>query len=396
MRLTFKFRILHLQAFLLGIATVFDAAYVKEIFSQYYIVQNAIFILTVFIFALYIKKDRVRMNLSFVMLLIYCAYLGFGTLINNASIYNYANRMFIIVAFSLVLYLVKSEEELISILKIWRTILLLMLLIDVLTMILYPEGLYTSVHDYETYTNCWFLGYKTNRLLYTLPLLLFDSYVVLRKNQKIRVFQYFIYALIVGDILYSNATMGSMVVGIYIIGYLSLYSMKPDHLSKNIIYKGMLNYKIYGIAYAVVFVTVVIFQSNRFIQNIAATYFSKGIDFNNRFPIWTLSLDAFAKKPLLGYGMLSASDYLRITGFAVNPHNMLLTILLTGGIIGLVLMVAYYLVSMRGAKPNRQNAMLIFGVYLVLLLGITSSTLVYSPYVYAAISLMSLRDFKKG
>lgn len=172
--------------------------------------------------------------------------------------------------------------------------------------------------------------------------------------------------------------------------------MKPDHLSKNIIYKGMLNYKIYGIAYAVVFVTVVIFQSNRFIQNIAATYFSKGIDFNNRFPIWTLSLDAFAKKPLLGYGMLSASDYLRITGFAVNPHNMLLTILLTGGIIGLVLMVAYYLVSMRGAKPNRQNAMLIFGVYLVLLLGITSSTLVYSPYVYAAISLMSLRDFKKG
>ena len=396
MKSSLRIRISYLQAFLLSFATVLDAAYVKEVFPPYYVVQNVIFIAAAFLFVLQIRSRKMMLSYSFLLMIAYCAHLGFATVLNHASTYNFVNRMYIIVAFMLLIYLIKNDQELVSILKIWRGVLLAMLLIDVLTMALFPNGLYRSIHEYESYTNCWFLGYKTNRLLYSLPLLFFDSYLVLKQNHKIHVLQFLLYALVVVDTFYSSATMGAVVIVIYLIGYLSLYSMKPERLSKNILYKSMMNYRLYGIAYAAVFVTVVVFQSNRFLQSIAANYFSKGMDFNNRFPIWRRSLEAIAKKPLIGYGMLNSSDYLRITKIAVNPHNMLLTILLTGGIIGLVLMVLYYLVSMRRAEQNRQNAMLIFGIYLVLLLGITSSTLVYSPYIFAAISIITLRQPKKG
>lgn len=57
----------------------------------------------------------------------------------------------------------------------------------------------------------------------------------------------------------------------------------------------------------------------------------KNLTFTGRVPIWGMSVDMFLAKPWFGYGHLSAVDYDRIFG-ATTPHNIVLWVLLTGGI----------------------------------------------------------------
>ena len=49
-------------------------------------------------------------------------------------------------------------------------ILTILILIDIVTIIMYPEGMYST----ELYTTNWFLGYKTGRVrLATMPVIMF-------------------------------------------------------------------------------------------------------------------------------------------------------------------------------------------------------------------------------
>jgi O-antigen ligase len=394
MDFSYKISVRKLQVVVLCIATALEAPYIREIFPRYYLLQLGVYVISAFLFLFEFFKTKLKLNKPFIILFLYVIYLGLLTVFNSGSLYLYINKMYLLLAFALVLVTIKTEEELLSVIKIWRILLLVLVIIDVFTMILFPHGLYRSVHEYETYTNCWFLGYKTNRLLYSLPLLFFDSYILIKCEEKIRFFRFLLYALLLFDVLYSKATMGSVIIVLFIAGLVSIYLVKPERLTKNIIYKCMMNYKLYAIVYAIIFITVVVLQNNTFIQNITTTYFGKSYDFNNRYPIWSRCVEVFLKNPVFGYGILESEDYLRITWFAVNPHNLLLSFLLTGGVLGLILVLLFIFASLKNAVVNKQNAIMIFGIYLVFLLGITSSTLVFSPYIFAIVILISLKELK--
>ena len=80
--------------------------------------------------------------------------------------------------------------------------------------------------------------------------------------------------------------------------------------------------------------------------------------------------------------MMDGAQYAQITGGYVNPHNLFLTYLLTGGIIGLIFVFVYFICCVRHLKSSEENFLFLLAVYCLLILGISSSTLSYSPFFF--------------
>ena len=103
---------------------------------------------------------------------------------------------------------------------------------------------------------------------------------------------------------------------------------------------------LYGVVgYAAVFVSIVLLR----LQNLAAPFIEgvlhKSTSFTLRTDVWDGVLSIMGGSPLLGYG-LSLRGHLDFNGFAyAHPHNDLLSVPLSGGILALALYVALIVLS---------------------------------------------------
>lgn len=379
-----KIKYIYIYAVLACLITIFEAPYLKEIVNGYTALERGfmtLILVLIFVQAIY---KKIRFNKIFCYLIYYLAYMFVVTVLRSGSMITYIDKFTLILIFSYIPFLVKNREELNAVLKIWCVMLSVLLIIDILTMIMYPNGLYVSDH----YSNNWFLGYKTNRLLYTFPLVVFKFVLIFTNEKKLTFKDIIVFLLIVFDIYYSGATMGTIVVILYIVMMLFFYNMKSKDKIHMLLMKKIFDFKSFIIVYTIIFIFVVMGQDNYWIQRIIVEWFSKKADFSGRTPIWIRCFSSFMKHPLIGYGMLSSTQYIEITKGFVNPHNVLLSYLLCGGIVGMSLFLVYIIRVIGGSVQSKECMSLILAVYLMFLLGITSSTLAFSPYIFCFLTLL--------
>lgn len=269
--------------------------------------------------------------------------------------------------------------------------LLVFVCIDFFTQILFPHGMYRDT----MYSLNWFLGYKTARLVFSLPLCVLSSIVDMHNRKRLTWRTWICYALSVETLFYSQATAASITILIVEILIASICINRRGKFTERV-WEKLLNLKFVLAIYAVISVLVVYVQNSPQIQYILVNIMHKDPTLTTRTYIWNLCIESLAKQPLTGLGYLNSLNYQNLTNnmYATSAHNMSLSILISGGFIGLAIYVIIIIVAWQSFKINIliEKKITSIAIIAILIIGMTSSSMVFSSCAFIFYELMAILD----
>ncbi len=287
------------------------------------------------------------------------------------------------------LFLEANKKNSFDIIKAWAFLLRILTYIDIITMIMYPEGMFTS----NLYSTNWFLGYKTERLVFCLPMAVFTCYVSFKEKGKFGVESYWTLLLALFTTRFSDATAAFyclLILGLIIV----LYDFKNKlKLNLNVIYT-VFNLKILIPLYAVVTYFTINIANSPIMQFIVVNILGKSMTLTTRTDIWEKVIPKLKERLFTGYGFISVQAYTDITEnkYATSAHNMTLQILMTGGLI----LMAMYIVGIflccyvSDRKYSIPEIILLAGIISELIVGVTSTAFVFTTFGFVFYHIMSL------
>jgi len=195
----------------------------------------------------------------------------------------------------------------------------LYIFVDFLTVIIFPNGMYAT----KLYKENWFLGYKNPqmRLIIGIVFLSILSSYVLYNELSISTVMVIVTSCC---ICIMTKSMNGM-IGIFMLLILFYISLK-------------LKIRMCCTAIAMLissFITIIVAASSTGITRVMMLVSSIGKQkaLSGRLSIWCSSITLIKNKWIMGYGLLTHSDFARLFGktWALHPHNFTLYMLITGG-----------------------------------------------------------------
>lgn len=247
----------------------------------------------------------------------------------------------------------------------------LYLLINLVTIILFPNGLYKT----ELYTECWFLGYKNPQIRMVLPIMTFSilysyfRYEKLHLRAQIDIFVAALTTIMVG----SSTGIVGLALCLLLLVVLTNRSLLANFIKK------VLNYKSIALIVGSIFIFV-IWQGSRDNEIIlyVANFFNKGISFFTRVDFWNKTVQLIMNSSIWGYGYLTSADFELMIGnpYAAHPHNYFLYVLCCGGIISFVCILFVIWRILKLAYNNKENGVGVIALAYItslLVMGLTES-----------------------
>lgn len=103
-------------------------------------------------------------------------------------------------------------------------------------------------------------------------------------------------------------------------------------------------------------------ENNEFATWIIVEVLGKDITFTNRTDMWDSAMRVIAESPIWGWGNPNEEWYVRhMSSHAIGAHNLILTILIYGGIMALALYISMFVMSLR--KLFRSNGRMVNCVF---------------------------------
>lgn len=156
------------------------------------------------------------------------------------------------------------------------------------------------------------------------------------------------------------------------------------------------------LASVVLFEIFVCFQGKGFENNELARWFvidilGKDMTFTYRTDMWDSALRVIIKSPLYGFGLPTTDWYLaNMSSLAIGPHNMILAILIYGGIIALTLYVLIIFLAMKRVFTSNMyiafasfavlSLMMLFEAYSIPIVFFVLILSYYSPEIATSVS----------
>lgn len=324
-----------------------------------------------------------RFKKMYLQTLVYIGWISICTLLGKGNIIVFVNTFSSILLVITFLELFdRNEEYLNTVLSTWKYYILLLILVDILTEFFFPEGLYMT----ELYTENWFLGYKTARVAYSFPMYMIFAYQAMRQKKALDWKFYLISFVAIVNTAMSKATAALLMYVIItcIIATIDV-ACRGQRLGLKRFVKWVLNYRFVIAIYVLVVLTMVVFERSEYFS-IFLKMLGKRTDFSGRVRIWLKCIDVLCESPLVGVGHQGSMYYVDLVSLraATSAHNLILTLLMSGGIVGALI----YLWLCRNACYRQRkiytqvDMMLYVCLYGVLLLGVTSSSFVFSPFSF--------------
>lgn len=276
-----------------------------------------------------------------VAILISLYYLGLIalTFINaspNADIHFLVSRMKMVVLFLLVDCCYARDKQRTVAILFW--IMLLLVAADVVSVFLFPDGLYSSAIVWNEWTSSeraqWILGNKNSKAgYYVLFLLLIGLHYALSDKRYLK--QLGLAVLIIQVIAIFVVQSSTSIVAVLVAGLGLLLFLNGKTLPKPIV-----SMKFVAVVYLVVFF-VLIFSSMSVFQNITEFLFQKDSTFSGRTYIWQAALEYISQKPILGWGYYDGTAASQLYGSAsfTSAHNQILNTAFEGGVLLLGMLV---------------------------------------------------------
>lgn len=342
------------------------------------------------VYALIFLKWIIRRKLSPTLILSILMYgtIVLSTAINNGSIFNAIRH---VIGFVFMVMLIDNEADDID--TLWKACiayLTIMIIINFITIIMYPEGM-SELRTVYTYNGvqrygqiAWFLTGKNGLGKYILCLLFFKADIDLKQKNRLSLGFY-----IIAAISYISLIQVWSAASITVVPILLLFIL----FAKTIVRNKFKLVNVYLLSAVIVFsfIIFVLIGNASIFSRFLTNVLKKSVTFNGRVPIWDASILKILAKPVLGYGYISGDDYRELIGYraASDSHNYFLTVAIYGGIIAVIFLIVLLikvLQSIRRIQYTNEGVLLtgfIFSFFLLMLFENTSMKLFWLILCYA-------------
>lgn len=216
------------------------------------------------------------------------------------------------------------------------SLLLILVMINCITIWLFPGGLYANTLNNLYRPQNWFFGYKNSHIYSYLPCLFFVFITAVQRSKKIKA-RYVALALIVLISIVISDSTTSLVLMLCFCIYL-IINVKRN---RNLIENPFVQYVFILIAnYALIFTNII-----SSFKDYVNAIFNKYSTVESRTVIWNNALKYIHESPLLGKGI---EDYeVSLVKIYGQAHNKLLDVTYVSGIAGLVCFLIILIYIMR-------------------------------------------------
>ena len=237
------------------------------------------------------------------------------------------------------------------------SIMELLIVLNVLSMLLFPNGLYdpdnlgpTAIKKY------YLLGHQNSMGIYALVGItlgglrcIYDKSIMFKWRFIILVALSFFYDIKVWSVI--------SIIGLGGVTALILF----DFLTN----KGIKLHLVAGIVFnTILFVLIVIEQNVAFLSQLISNVFHRDITFSGRTVIWQKAILSFLREPIWGVG----NGQGKLIFGVVTAHNRYLNTLFTSGTVGFVLLIVVFLLLSFKLKDLRKQPVRILTYYFIVLL----------------------------
>ena len=224
----------------------------------------------------------------------------------------------------------------------------LFVLINFVTIILFPQGMY----EFNNYTQNYFLGYRNNSIMLFFPAIIFSIVRSLRKYNKLTLSSFVITAVSFANVILAFSATSVIGMTVFILFLLlALINKMPKFLN-------IITYLAINITY---FFGVIILRLQEAFAFIIVDMLGRDLTFTGRTKIWDGALAAFAKSPVFGVGEIESQASRDLIG-ATHAHNYYLDLLYKSGLPGFLIFFAILIICGMALYRNRKNGKIPFVV----------------------------------
>jgi len=245
-----------------------------------------------------------------------------------------------------------------SYLKILINLFSILLFINFITILVYPDGLYTTTRVLSDSTSWidpryWFLGFKNGIGKYILATLCFKAVYDTLYVKKITSGFIFLSIISYWSLIMIWSATSLFTVGLFII--FILFAI-PIIAKKNWKIFSMKSYLIITVA---LFLVIVIFQNSSIFYYLIENIFKKNaITFSGRTFIWNNAFKWIKASPLLGYGVQPVNTVIYMLGgnkHYSDCHNYFINTTFQGGIVALGFLLAIFIMCTKKLNSIRNT-----------------------------------------
>ena len=332
-----------------------------------------------------LHNQKITVRNEYIVLLSGAAYVLLITVLCRGSVAAYVKDFGSVVSICFLILVCRRKTEMIRCMKILCLVFLLLTLADLISMVVWPDGMYAGTFV----RNNWFLGYKTVRLNYTFSLLMLYAYMELLEKRTLTLRFLWLSILVSVDAVLSNGSGAAAAVTVFSLTMLLAFFHADRRTDSSLREAAM---RILNMPAAVMTIwtgifLAVVFGSDTPVIRSVIQRLGKDFSYGERVTAWTRILSAIRGHWLMGIGMQGRNRLMLLTGGFSNAHNTLFTYWLTGGLIGALLLMAVFAAALSRTSSHPANYAMTTFIYCVLFLGITSSALAFSPFLFAALML---------
>lgn len=222
--------------------------------------------------------------------------------------------------------------------------------INLLTEIIWPNGMYIGESGHFIMKKCYFLGYYNNHSMYYIPALMFAWLLADLTGKRLRAIVLTIAIWMSAIIVWSGGVLASLAaMTIFYLIYNKEY-LRP-----------LVAYYIFWIIQPLFVIIAIILNTNNTLLHIIDIFLHKGGSFNLRLLLWSSYLTLIGKCPYTGYGIWDQAYREDQVGFywGMHAHNLILEILYEGGLVYLVLFSMIIIISGRQLKYKSNESRII-------------------------------------
>ncbi len=212
---------------------------------------------------------------------------------------------------------------------------LILLLINFITIVLFPGGFYLNSSGYS---GNYFLGYDNNVITYIFPALALSFTNSFGETGKVGAKTIFLTLISFLSIVFTWSATGVVAIIIMIVLFL-IYTLKK----KNFPIK-----KYIVIAFGL-FVGIVFLRLQNIFSFIIEGWLKKDLTFTGRTFIWDIYINQIKQSILIGHGIVD-SKYLIQTLNAGHAHNYFLQIIYQGGIMAFSMFLGFFFTAVNKVK----------------------------------------------
>lgn len=277
-----------------------------------------------------------------------------STFIAGSSMISVTIQFVSVTSFIIIISIMLKKDAARCIRVLYR-IMALLIYINVISMLLFPDGLYTATGVVGT-KKYYFLGHQNSLGLYaTIAIVLGEFRLQTEKKEKFRLRNLVILEVI--SLFYIIRVWSVIsfisVAGIIAITFYNRMSKKGWRIS--LVWSLCMN--------IVIFVLFVIMQNLQIFSTFLQKFLNREMTLSGRTQVWAIAFSSFLQNPIWGVGQGKGYE---MFGFATT-HNRYLNTMFTGGLVGFILFNALLILTCRKLKFSKETMTQILIAYFTVL-----------------------------